>query len=118
MGLFFLDAEILAGNQKILLPRQKKNPKTSPRKRRCWAVSIPKQGPIIYRAVSALSAWDLRVRMFISLISYVLYVLSARHHKLEKKEGRQQKKESECRPVLRKFTLDFAHLTLQYCCSL
>ena len=79
-------------------------------------VSIPKQGPIIYRAVSALSAWDLRVRMFISLISYVLYVLSARHHKLEKKEGRQQKKESECRPVLRKFTLDFAHLILLYCC--
>ena len=92
MTLLFLDAEILAGTQKNLAVQTRKNPKTSPRKKWCWGVSIPKHGPIIYRAVSALSAWDLRVRMFISLISYVLYVLSTRHHKLEKKEGCQKKR--------------------------
>ena len=69
MTLLFLDAEILAGAQKISLSRQERTQKL----------------PLV-------SAWDLKVRMFISLISYVLYFLSTRHHKLEKKEGWQKKR--------------------------
>ena len=65
--LFFEDAEILAGNQKI--SQRRKKPKMPPRKKRRWGVSIGRQGSIIFRAVSARSAWKLWWRMFISSIA-------------------------------------------------
>ena len=71
--VFFAGAEILAGNQKISPPRKK--PKISLRKKRRLGVSIGRQGSIIFRAVSARSAWELWWRMFMSSIAYVLYAL-------------------------------------------
>ena len=87
--LFFEDAEILAGNQKI--SQRRKKPKMPPRKKRRWGVSIGRQGSIIFRAVSARSAWKLWWRMFISSIAYVLYVLMRAATNSKTKEHRRKK---------------------------
>ena len=88
--LFFEDTEILAGNQKI--SQRRKKPKMPPRKKRRWGVSIGRQGSIIFRAVSARSAWKLWWRMFISSIAYVLCVLMRAATNSKTKEHTQKKK--------------------------
>ena len=95
--LFFEDAEILAGNQKI--SQRRKKPKMPPRKKRRWGVSIGRQGSIIFRAVSARSAWKLWWRMFISSIAYVLYVLMRAATNSKTKEHRQNKKRTQANEI-------------------
>ena len=88
--LFFEDAEILAGNQKVSPPR--KEPKIPPRKIRRWGVPVDRQASIIFRAVSARSAWKLWWRMFISSVAYILYVLMRAGANFKTKENRHDRR--------------------------
>ena len=124
MGFFFLDAEILAGDQKISLSR-KKNPKISlkngvgryPSENRC---SIEKQGIHrkkrhrrigVRRKKQGIYRHEVRSGALLTLLTYCIPFFRTTANLETKNEDGQKKMERSCSPVsLRKVILDFERL--------